>query len=401
MPRHPRRSALAAAVLATALATAVLVPAPAHAADSWKVPKRATVTFVGHGYGHGKGLSQYGAEGAARQGLGHRKILSFYYPGTRNGTAKGSIRVRLTALTSGVLTVRARSGLRVTDLGAGTTRRLPRPASHWRLRADAAGDTAVERRRNGTWRGWRTLSGPGQFSAGGAAVTAETPSGPRAYRGKLRLVPGASGRDVVNVLGLDAYLRGVVPLEIPASWSPAAVRAQAVAARTYAAFERSAARQQNGRRYDTCDTTACQVYGGKTAEHPASNAAVAATEREIRTHGGAPAFTQFSASSGGWTAPGSQRYLRAKRDPYDGWSGNPVHDWKVKVTDRAIERKYPAIGNLRRIVVNSRDGHGQWGGRIQTVTLVGNRGKVRMSGDDLRWDFGLRSTYLTVRVARR
>lgn len=78
-----------------------------------------------------------------------------------------------------------------------------------------------------------------------------------------------------------------------------------------------------------------------------------------------------------------------------------MHDWKVKVTDRAIERKYPAIGNLRRIVVNSRDGHGQWGGRIQTVTLVGNRGKVRMSGDDLRWDFGLRSTYLTVRVARR
>lgn len=395
-----RRAALAVATTAVALAAATLLPAPAHAADSWKVPKNARITFVGHGYGHGKGLSQYGAQGAARKGLGHGKILAFYYPGTKRGTAKGSMRVRLTALTSGVLTVDARSGLRVRDLGAGRGWRLPARGSQWRLRVDGAGRDVVERKRGGSWRHWRTLGGHGQFGAGGKPVTVHTPSGSRAYRGALRLVAptGSPGREVVNVVGLEAYLRGVVPLEMPASWSPAAVRAQAVAARTYAAFERASV---SGRHYDTCDTTACQVYGGKSAEHPASDAAVARTAREIRVHKGAPAFTQFSASSGGWVAPGSMPYLRAKRDPYDKWPGNTVHSWSVRVTDRAIESAYPAIGNLRRIRVTSRDGHGQWGGRVEKVALVGSGGTVRLTGDEVRWEFGLRSNYLTFRVTRR
>ena len=94
---------------------------------------------------------------------------------------------------------------------------------------------------------------------------------------------------------------------MPASWSPAAVQAQAIAARTYAAYERAHPLTDT---YQICDTTSCQVYGGYSSEHPDSNAAIAATAGKIQTYGGDPAFTQFSSSSGGWTSAGSVPYLR-------------------------------------------------------------------------------------------
>lgn len=384
---------LTATAIVTATATATATPA--YAADSWRVPADARVTVVGHGYGHGHGLSQYGAEGAARAGLTYRQIVDFYYPGTQWGTADGQLRVLISADTTDDVVVRTRSGLKVRDLVASTVTRLPdRGADRWRLLAGDGGSTLVQFHRDG-WRTWRRLDGEAQFGAGRQPLTLVTSTGERAYRGSLRSSAVGSGRDTVNVVGLNQYLRGVVPLEMPASWSPQAVRAQAVAARTYAAFERATPRADH---YDLCDTTACQVYGGFDAEHDLSSEAVAATGADIVTWDGAPAFTQFSASSGGWTSAGSMPYLRAQADPYDDWSGNQVHDWQVTFTDNALERKFPRLGNLRRIVVGSRDGHGDWGGRVESVTLVGGRGRRTLSGDDLRWALGLRSTYLTFRV---
>ena len=142
-----------------------------------------------------------------------------------------------------------------------------------------------------------------------------TPSGNRTYRGALRSatpVPGGTARDTVNVLTMDDYVRGVIPTEMPASWQPEAVKAQAVAARTYATWSRS---QYPTRYYQICDTSYCQVYGGLGAEDARSNAAVTATARQILTYDGKPAFTQFSSSSGGWTSAGSVPYLAAKRRP--------------------------------------------------------------------------------------
>jgi SpoIID/LytB domain protein len=182
---------------------------------------------------------------------------------------------------------------------------------------------------------------------------------------------------------------------MPATWHRAAVRAQAVAARTYAAYERD---HLTG---PLCDTTSCQVYGGFAAEHPASNAAVDATKGLALMHQGEPAFTQFGSSSGGWTSAGSMPYLPAKADPYDDWAGNPVHSWSVQVADTLIESKWPGIGNLNRIRVNQRDGHGEWGGRVGSVTLVGGRGRVTVSGDTLRYALGLRSPWVTFVVRPR
>lgn len=405
--RHPRAVLLTvlATVLGTVLASGLAVAnaAPVTAAeDTWRVPGKAWITIKGHGYGHGHGMSQYGAEGAARQGLDFREIAEFYYPGTTWGKAGGRVRVVISADTTDDLVVEAEPGLTLRDSGSGqgsgTAEALPdNGATRWRIVVDAEGRDRVGYLTD-RWRRWGVLEGTGAFSVPGGTVALVTPAGTRRYRGRLwswAPTSGTTARDTLNVLRLEGYLKGVVPLEMPALWSKQAVRAQAVAARTYAAYERA---HRSG---PLCDTWSCQVYGGFSAEHPASNAAVDATRRLALLHEGEPAFTQFGSSSGGWTSAGSVPYLVAQEDPYDDWSGNPVHEWSVRLQDLRVEEVWPGIGDLRRITVTSRDGNGEWGGRVRSVTLVGDRGRVVVSGDTLRASLGLRSTWVTFVVKQR
>jgi SpoIID/LytB domain protein len=190
-------------------------------------------------------------------------------------------------------------------------------------------------------------------------------------------------RHTVNVLSLDRYVRGVVPREVPPEWPADAVRAQAVAARSYAAYERAHATSY----YDICDTTSCQVYGGYDAEHPAVNAAVQRTSGRVVTYAGEPAFTQFSSSNGGWSSAGSQPYLVAQEDPYDAASGNPYATWSATLSSQRLQKQWPQIGTLTSISL-TRDGHGDFGGRVTTATLTGSGGSVKVSGDDLRYVMG-------------
>jgi stage II sporulation protein D len=392
------RHARLARALAVACAVPLVLTSLASPATAVKVPRQAWITIKGHGYGHGHGMSQYGAQGAAQQGLGFRRIAQFYYPGTAWGTARGVVRVEISADTTDDLVVLARQGLRVRDSATGAVTRLPdNGATRWRILVNSTGQDRVAYYRGG-WRGWRGLEGEGAFSAGGAPVTLVTPSGQRQYRGRLAAIAppgGGRARNTINTLSLENYIKGVVPLEMPALWKPAAVQAQAVAARTYAAYER------DHRTTPLCDTSSCQVYGGFSAEHPASNDAVARTAHLALMWQGAPAFTQFSSSSGGWTSAGSVPYLRAKADPYDDWAGNPVHSWSERISDTVIEAHWPGIGNLTSITVNRRDGNGEWGGRVLSVTLAGGRGRATVSGDTLRSVLGLRSTWVTFVVTQR
>jgi stage II sporulation protein D len=389
----------AALVLALTSTSAASVGAPQRRDTSgWDVTPTARIAISGHGYGHGHGMSQYGAEGAARQGLTYQQIAEFYYAGTQWGTAGGRVTVQLTAdSTPSDLVVRARSGLTLRDAGAGTRTPLPENgATAWRVVTGRSGIGAVSYLTD-QWHPFATLQGTGEFFAGGRPITLVTPSGDRAYRGRLRTALTSSGaRATVNELRLEKYLRGVVPLEIPASWSTEAVRAQAVAARTYAAYERAHPRSSA---YQICDTTSCQVYGGVAAEHPLATRAIRDTRTQVLTSDGEPAFTQFGSSSGGWTAAGAVPYLAAREDPYDGWAGNPVHDWTVVVTDTRLEQAWPRVGDLTRIDITSRDGNGAWGGRVGSITLTGSGGQVTVSGDAFRSALGLRSTWLTFTVS--
>jgi stage II sporulation protein D len=396
------RNTVAVTVAGLAFAgLAPMAPAVAVATDqSYWVPVDKRVTVHGHGFGHGHGMSQYGAQGAALKGLSYKEIVDFYYPGTSWGKVTGKVRVLITADTTDDVVVSPAAGLTVRDLGDGSLHELPvrDDVSRWRL--DVRQGRAVVELFNGRWRLFRapwvsTISGDAEFFARGP-LTLWTPSGARTYRGILRAASpskGSTARDTVNVVSMDQYVMGVVPYEMPASWHPEAVKAQSIAARTYATWSRNANMK---RYYQICDTTACQVYGGASGEDPRSSQAVRATTRQILRYGGKPAFTQFSASSGGWTRKGSVPYLPAQEDPHDGWSGNGVHSWTASVDPGVLERSYPAVGTLQRLHVVSRDGNGEWDGRVESLVLDGTKGDVTISGDTFRWAFGLRSSWFSV-----
>jgi SpoIID/LytB domain protein len=386
-----RRAAVA--LLAVLLVVATVVPADA--AKERRGP--ATVTFTTTGWGHGKGLSQYGARNRAEAGQSWKAILRNYYPHTRLSNAGGNIRIQLTADTGKDVVVRPRSGLKLRSLGAKKTWRLPakvrgKKVTAWRIKA--AGHRSAFQYKTRSWHPWRTAKGDAEFTAGGGAIVLATPAGRAAYRGTLRSASTSSTgtkRATVNVLPLDSYLRGVVPREVPASWSANAVRAQAVAARTYAAFERRAHRRSA---YDLCDTSSCQVYGGYAAEHPLADAAVRATARKVVTYGGKPAFAQFTSSNGGWSVAGGFPYLVARADPYDhGSAGDPT---STTFSAAAITRNWPGIGDLVSIEVTRRDGHGPYGGRATQVTVTGTSSTVTATGAQLKTWLGLRETLFRI-----
>lgn len=387
------------AVLTAGLAATTLGwRAPANAADQvWPVPPSATITIDGKGFGHGRGLSQYGALGRAQDHQTYREIVRFYYPGTRWGTDSGQVKVLITRDTTRDVVVASRGGLTVRSLGSGNTSTLPakrdgRAVNRWRITPASGGNSAVAYR-TGAWHQWRVLAGDAQFAAGGRPVELFTPAGTVEYRGALRSASTTGlDRDTVNILSLDSYLKGVVPQEVPALWHPEAVKAQAVAARTYAAYERDHA--PGSRHYQLCDTAHCQVYGGFSAEHPSSNAAVDATAREVVTWGGEPAFTQFSASNGGYSVAGQFDYLPAQPDPYDHY--DPDHDggdgWRTTVADTEIEDAY-FLENLAAISIDSRDATG----RVETIELTTSKGWTgTVTGESFRLKLGLRSTLFTI-----
>jgi SpoIID/LytB domain protein len=366
------------------------------------VPASKSFSLKGHGYGHGIGMSQYGAEGAARSGKSYSTILDHYYPGTDLGSKSGTIRVLVSADSTDSVMIEGRSGLKLKYLSSGKTLSLPdtisgQKVARWSidpLSSDKKKST-LRYRTGSTWKTYKstTWTGDAQFEASTMDLVMPGAAADRTYRTALRSAlpkSGATTRDTVNALSIDNYTRGVVPREVPSTWHAEALKAQAVAARTYGARAITSSRD-----YDICDTTACQVYGGADAEKSSTDDAVSATAGKILTYGGKAAFTQFSSSSGGWSAEGSQPYLKAVSDGWDDWSGNANHDWTKSVSASTIQSKYSSIGTLKSMKVTKRNGHGDWGGRVVSLELVGSKATKTISGNTARTAFGLRSNWFT------
>jgi SpoIID/LytB domain protein len=236
----------------------------------------------------------------------------------------------------------------------------------------------------------------GQFD--GAAVTGLVlPTGAVVpYRGALRMAdrPGTD-IDTLNVLQLEVYLRGVVPREAITSWRAEALKAQAVAARTYAERKRKAATASD---FDVCDTTSCQVYGGAAAEVASTNSAIAATSGLIRTYSSQPIDAQFSSSNGGYTAPvAGLPYLPAKADPYDDYqhSGNPNANWTITMSKTTAGQRL-GVGILTTLLVLSRNTYGTWGGRVVSVRATGTTATKTFTGEQARFALGLKSDWFLV-----
>jgi len=395
-----RALSMAAAGVVVAV-TGLVASGPAGAVEIYPRPFTNAVALTGHGYGHGHGMSQWGAYGAAQvHKLSWQNILDFYYPGTTlTNIGNGNIRVRLDAVGSGTLYVPNAPGLQLSSGGmaqgglmqvdsAGT------PVTQYRVRTLAATDRLqVDMLSAGAWKPYASRVSPVSFNSPsretvGVQLANKTQ---RTYRGSISANwASASSITPVNVLSMESYLRAVVPAEMPSSWHPNALAAQAVAARSYANHDRSNA--PAGRIHDTCDTTSCQMYSGLGAEASATNAAIVATSGQTLLYAGKAAFTQFSAANGGWTAAGSQPYLVAKADTYDGAIANNANSWTNDIPVTRIESAWP-IGSYRELRIISRDGHGQWGGRVLQLAIVGSTSTVNVTGEQFRFALGLRSEW--------
>ncbi len=377
---------------------------------------RTTISVVGHGYGHGRGMSQWGAYGAATAGLKYPSILAFYYPGTALGSqADPGMRVLISGAYSNATHVMPAPGLSLchgsnvrtllSTSSAVSSWRLVMVSGVLRLQYYAAGAYHTASLAVGGSSATFTRS-TSCTSLGAAAMTLVLSSGAReGVRGGLRAQVDGSRLRTIGYMGMTSYLASVVPSEMPSGWATEALKAQSVAARSYATRYREVSGGP-GRLWDICDTTSCQVFHGTAAETSATNSAVVATAGRVLTYGGDIALTEFSASNGGYTTAGSSStpYLVAKPDPYDGrvtnygsWL-NP-HTWKDEVSAATLEHRYPGIGTFVRLDVVSRDGHGEFGGRVTSVLVQGNSGHVTLSGSAFAGAAGFKSVWWTVRYS--
>lgn len=344
------------------LAAAALL-APAAADGSW--------TIKGRGFGHGVGLSQYGAYGFAQHGRNYKQILDHYYTRTRVGKTGGE-RVRVLLGSGG-------GSVGFSGAGRACGERI-NPERRYTLAADGGG--VALRGRDGR------IAGCGREgkAAGGLRI-----GGFGRYRGALVARNDGGSLLVINQLGLEAYVKGVVPNEVPSSWPRQALRAQAVVARSFGVAT------SRGGAFDHYADTRSQVYEGRSSETSATNAAVAQTRHEVVKYRGRVAVTYYFSTSGGRTensefgfSGGSKvPYLKSVDDPFDDVS--PVHKWRLRLSDERMEAALSGLfgGRLKRIEVLER-GRSP---RIVRARVVGSTDSTTVSGDTLRARLGLRSTW--------
>jgi stage II sporulation protein D len=355
-------------------------------------PARADVRIDGHGWGHGIGLAQYGAYGyALNEGRDFRFILDHYFPGTTLGPSPAR-RIRVRLKEGG--TLRLCSAGRMRD-ARGRLVRLSELRTYafapWEADGIAVTDTTTRRRR-------ARLRAPVRISGGQSTCLrgkAENGRTNGTYRGAMVVLRAGNRLLAVNDVSLRAYLWGVVPAEVPASWPAEALKAQAVAARGYAVRALKPVAP-----FDVLADTRSQVYGGADSEAPATTAAVDATEPLVVMYGGEVAATYFSSSSGGRTAAieevftGSPPvpYLQSVDDPHDTLS--PYHDWTVTLTDEQAQRKLDEVldGDLVGIEVAAFTPSG----RAAIVRVTGTEGARDVAAGTIRTLLGLRSTWFEI-----
>ncbi|HYI62290.1 MAG TPA: DUF4214 domain-containing protein [Acidimicrobiales bacterium] len=389
-----------------------------------ELPPPGVVTFTGHGWGHGRGMGQYGALGyAIDHGWSGTQILNHFYGGTSTATRPTNVNQR-------VYLVASRGQELVVQQGAGV------------LRVDGYGAdvAAVRIARLGADR-FQVWTGPGcsgPWASRGERLASEvavhsrlaqgddaslmlqrcTGASARYYRGNLRAVDTTvgGGRTIVTVNEVDteSMLRSVVPAEMPASWADlaggagaAALRVQAVAARSYLLAGDTRWTDGGVAWATSCDTTQCQAYAGygsrssiggavTRSEDSRSDAAVAATARQVRQRsGGAVARTEFSSSTGGWTAGGD---FPAVIDEGDDTSRNSRHTWTVDLEASAVESAFDGrqghdVGAFLGFDSYVRNGLGDQGGRVLSVRARFTGENVTLTGDQVRSLLGLNSNW--------
>jgi stage II sporulation protein D len=392
-PRARRGRSVCIAAAAALLAAGGIAAGAASA-------QTVTFTFTGRGWGHGLGMSQYGAEGMAAHGWSASRIMEWYFRQTTVGTIASvtpstPIRVLMSTGLSSVAVATSATGT-----STGTATDLANSVKHPLV----PGQTYVLRKVQLANKSWVVrLTGPGT----GTATVAQSTSGfriapgsgglvtlaGRKYRGTIATTY-ASGLRTVETVGIDDYVRGVVPWEMSSSWHPAALQAQAIASRSYALASR-----RPGSYFDVYGGQPSEAYGGVGAETAATNAAVAATAGQVDTYHGAIVQTFYASSSGGHTESiqnvwGStpKPYYTGVPDPYetapeDPWRSPPTFSAAQLGRDLGLGAPVASLTVTRR-GVSPRV-------MMTRVTLTNGR-TVNLSGNTIQADLGLMSTWFSV-----
>lgn len=397
--------------------TAAPTPTPAPTpivgvfAPSGPIALTGPVTFFGRGYGHGVGLSQYGALGRALEGQDVATILAHYYSGTTLGAVDPNTAVRVRVLyrftpsssrpfiAYGRLGPWTVDGIDAVFPPDATLRLAQTGVATWQLTVRAPDGTALVARSGVVDVRLRPASESTRLQLWSKPSYYDT------YRGSLRIMANSTVT-VINEVPLDRYLLGVVPAEMPSTWPAEALRAQAIAARSYAV---NRLRPALGT-WDVTDDSTSQVYRGVRGERAATTAAVVASPGVVLLSGSTVVGAVFHSTGGGATenneaafvsASGATRvtpmaYLRGSPDrradgsSYD--AASPYSTWRTATyevaTLSAIFGSDPRtnVGALVAIDLSARG----VSGRLIRVTLMGSARAVSVSGEVFRSVFNAR-----------
>src|SRR5919106_4987894 len=336
----------------------------------------------GAGFGHGIGMSQYGAYGFALEGSSYANILAHYYKGTQLGSAPSRpVRVLLQP-DDPYIRVRGATSIGGRKLNANTLY-VAREVGGG-IRVTTSSGRRVARVGDGA-----QFRGPAALRLLGPALNFVSDG---LYRGAIEVRTEGAGVTAINELDIDSYVRGVVAGEMPSSWPLEALKAQAVTARTYAL----ATRKTTGL-FDQYPDTRSQVYRGVTGESVRSDAAVEQTAGRILTYGGEPAVTYYFSTSGGHTenvefsfvGSLSKPWLVGVPDPYD--SQSPYHRWITRFSAAALDSSLGAPGKFKRVKVLDRG----VSPRVVRARVIGSSGSAVLTGPQIRARLGLRDTWFT------
>ncbi|UYP19180.1 SpoIID/LytB domain-containing protein [Rhodococcus sp. Z13] len=347
-------------------------------------------TFTGYGHGHGRGMGQWGAYGYAQDGWTAERIIAHYYGGTELGSVEDQmIAVRLVGRDDKTLDVYSDSGLNVGGefVPAGQAVHLTPTedgGANVVVTEGCSGATVAQRHADLPWVDPVDLGEDRPFEEHLTFCSDD-----KTYRGALGIVLDNGAYRTVNRLHVEDYLRSVVPAEALPSWADSggaeALRAQAIAARSYALAEK------RHELWQTCDTTDCQVYAGSGAEDPRTDDGVRTTRGTVLMKNGEVVRSEFSASTGGYTAGGIFPPVEDAGDRVA-----PNHQWAKTLTAGEIGSKF-GVGELQAFEIIGRNQLGPDGGRVTRVRVVGSDRTIETTGAEARTTLGLRSDWFTVK----
>jgi SpoIID/LytB domain protein len=410
-----------AAVAATVAACFVSALAfPATTASAYPSPD---VNLVGHGWGHGMGMGQWGALGYSLDGWTYQQILTHYYGqlaaggnttiGTLSETADATgIRVDMTEVDNQAPVITSHSPFTVDGVhfAAGLAARLePTTTAHtdWDVQIGDAGsgcqttsweNTAAVNIVNPTAIPGVAEPFPADANLANEVLELCIAGSPEGLRGNIEATTNSVHQlRTVSVLPLEQYVADVTPAESPAYWGTLgavgaqgqprgfqSLEAQVVAARSYVMSDLGG----YGGYADTCDLD-CQTYLGITYETATTSLAEKDTQGVVvLMPGGAVATTQYSSSTGGWTVASTFAAVPDEGDSVCVTNAcNPHHTWTASIPVTAIESMFPSIGTFESLEVTRRDGNGYFGGRVLQMSLLGTAGSVDMTGSTFATDF--------------